>query len=80
MTKKGEEMWKTELETLEAIFPQGETNVPMSKVIPLFPHLSNRAVYYRIDRLVRHYLVQKTKVNNHLTEISVTRYGALLLR
>jgi len=73
-------MWKTELDTLKTIFRSGETTVPMSMVIPLFPLISKRAVYYRIDRLVKHYLVQKTKVNNHLTEISITRYGALLLR
>ena len=77
--KKGEEMWKTELETLEAIAAIGKSSVRMSEIVALFPSLLPRSVYYRVERLVDHGLVTKKKSDYRWNEITITAEGREML-
>lgn len=79
MNGKGEEMWKTELETLKAIATIGKEKVLMPAIIALYPDLLPRSVYYRVERLVKHGLVDKTKVNHRWSEITITTEGKCML-
>ena len=77
--KNGEEMWKTELETLQAIASIGIHTVRMHELIALYPNLGKRAVYYRVDRLIEHGLVTKEKVDERWIELSITPEGERML-
>ena len=77
--KKGEEMWKTELETLRAIATIGKTGVRIPQIVALFPDLLPRSVYYRVDRLVEHGLVDKKKGDYRWSEITITAEGQEML-
>jgi len=79
MTKKGEEMWKVELDTLRAIAAIGKTNVRIPQIVALFPDLLPRSVYYRVERLIEHGLVDKKKVDHRWSEITITAEGKEML-
>ncbi len=78
--KKGEEMWKTELETLKAIASKGKSGVKITELSALFPDLLPRSVYYRVERLVLHGLIHKKKVDNRWIVLSITPEGAVMLK
>ena len=78
--KKGEEMWKTELDTLKAIATIGKSSVRMPDIVALYPDLLPRSVYYRVERLVAHGLVNKKKVEHRWSEITITAEGERMLQ
>jgi DNA-binding HxlR family transcriptional regulator len=78
--KKGEEMWKTELETLRAIAAIGKSSVRMPDIVALFPSLLPRTIYYRVERLVDHGLVTKKKSDYRWNEITITVEGKVMLK
>jgi DNA-binding HxlR family transcriptional regulator len=78
--KKGEEMWKTELETLKAIAAIGKSSVRMPEIVALFPSLLPRTVYYRVERLVDHGLVTKKKSDYRWNVLSITEEGVRMLQ
>ncbi|MCK4825146.1 hypothetical protein KA005_55875 [bacterium] len=77
--KKGEEMWKTELETLQAIAAIGKSSVRMPEIIARYPNLLPRSVYYRVNRLVEHGLLHKKKIDHRWSEITITAEGERML-
>lgn len=77
--KKGEEMWKTERDTLKAIATIGKSSVKMPAIIALYPDLLPRSVYYRVERLVEHGLVEKKKSEYRWNVLSITEEGARML-
>ena len=79
MTKKGEEMWKTELDTLKAIAGIVKPRIRMPEIVALYPDLLPRTIYYRVERLVAHGLVNKTKVEHRRSEITITAEGERML-
>lgn len=76
---KGEEMWKTELDTLKAIATIGKHRIRMPEIVALYPNLLPRTIYYRVKRLVAHGLVTKKKVEHRWSEITITAEGRRML-